>query len=576
MESQEPTLTRQERRRKRARRRHRQQLGGLAVFLAVVAAAAALLNLPAVSTKRAATSLPRTTTLPRTTAPTLRPAPPIQLAATSLGPVGIRSAAIAAENQLPGTTAWMIKGAPSTGTIDGFADRNYVANGDTFGLYVSTTAPSFHVVAYRMGWYRGAGAREIWSSGEFRGVLQPACPVIAATNTVECSNWSKGLSVTINSGWPPGDYLLKLVGSGNEQAYVPMTLWDPASHAAYLVVNRSMTEQGWDTYGGYDFYQGLGPCLLDHYSYPPCNRARVVSLDRPYVAGNGSSDFLDNEYPLIRWMERRGLDVTYATDITLDEHPAFAAQHRAWLSLDHDETWTYNELRAAKTAAATAGTNIVFFSGAAIVRHARLQASPLGPDREIVDYRNAAEDPARLLGDPHQVTGNSWDQAQTAFTGEMYSGLIPPGKPQVPLVVADGSSWLFKGTGLQTGSAIPAAVGSDFDHINPRVAIPSNVEVLGHSPIPPGLGYTSSQTWNGYNYSDFTYYTVPGSKAGVIDTGDTTFITNLLPCPASAASCPAATLTTMVGNILWLFGQGPAGVLQPSVPNWQSIRPYGS
>ena len=281
---------------------------------------------------------------------------------------------------------------PTTGTIAGFADRNYVADGQSFGLYVSTSAASFGVVAYRMGYYQGTGGREVWSSGQLPGQQQPTCPVDHTTNMVSCDNWSRSTTIQVTTQWPAGDYVLKLTNSANDQAYVLLTVWDPSSRATYLLVNRTLTEQGWNTLGGYDFYQGLGSCILDDDDYPPCNRARVVSLDRPYAEGEGAEDFFGNEYPLIYWMEEQGLDVTYATDITLTENPGFALPHRAWLSLDHDETWTYNELQAAKKAMGQ-GANILFLSGAAIVRHGRLEPSPLGADREEVDYRNAGEDP---------------------------------------------------------------------------------------------------------------------------------------------------------------------------------------
>ncbi|HLI24976.1 MAG TPA: N,N-dimethylformamidase beta subunit family domain-containing protein, partial [Acidimicrobiales bacterium] len=386
--------------------------------------------------------------------------------ATFLGPDGVESRAIIAENRKPGTTAWKITDPPATGMIEGFADRNYVTDGTSFGLYVSTTAPSFHVVAYRMGYYQGKGGRQVWSSAQVPGRLQPPCPLDPATNMVSCDNWSRSLTVAVTAAWPVGDYVLKLTGSGNQQAYVPMTVWDPNSHAAYMLVNRTLTEEGWNTFGGYDYYQGQGPCILDNDVYPPCNRARVVSLDRPFAEGNGTEDFFGNEYPVVYWMEEHGLDVTYATDITLTEHPGFALQHRAWLSLDHDETWTYTELQAAKQAMA-AGVNLLFFSGAAIVRHSRLQPSPLGPAREEVDYRNAAEDPESNGGDPNEVTANSWDAADNALTGEEYSGYVLPGSPPAPMVVYDASSWLFAGTGLHDGSQIPGVIGSDIDHIDP-------------------------------------------------------------------------------------------------------------
>jgi hypothetical protein len=540
-------------------------LGGVTVVLLAVAAAFVVLsNSPTV--RPAARVAPR----PR------RSVPVVTSAATFPSAEGLRSAAVIAENRKTGENTWMIAGAPSHGMIEGFADRNYVRDGDSFNLYVSTTARSFHVVAYRMGYYQGAGARQVWSSEELAGKQQPPCPVTASTNMVSCDNWSKSLTVSVTGAWPAGDYLLKLVGAGREQAYVLLTVWDPTSHAAYLIVNRSLTEQGWYTFGGYDYYQGQGPCILDDNSYPPCNRARVVSFDRPYAQADGSSDFLGNEYPLIRWMEQQGLDLTYATDITLTQHPAVALQHRAWLSLDHDETWTYGELQAARSAVRH-GVNLAFFSGAAIVRHSRLQPSPLGADRQEVDYRNSEEDPAHLHGDPTQVTGNTWDLADSALTGEEYSGYLLPGAAPAPMVVADAQSWLFEHTGLHNGSQIPAAIGSDIDHIDPGSGLmPTDLQVLAHSPIPLTKAYTNEGDWAGDTYSDFTYYTSPTSRAGVLDTGDTTFITDLTPCATPAATCPQPTLTRIVGNILRLFGQGPAGDHQPSVANWSSISPSGS
>jgi hypothetical protein len=32
----------------------------------------------------------------------------------------------------------------------------------------------------------------------------------------------------------------------------------------------------------------------------------------------------------------------------------------------------------------------------------------------------------------------------------------------------------------------------------------------------------------------------------------------------------------LTGNVLRLFGQGPAGKLEPSEPNWSTVTPAGS
>jgi hypothetical protein len=461
--------------------------------------------------------------------------------------------------------------------IDGFADMNYAAQGATVGLYVSTDSQTFTVAAYRMGWYDGAGGRLVWQSAPIAGVQQPACPVDTSVNMVSCDNWTRSTQLSVTRAFVPGDYLLKLTASNGAQSYVLLTVWQPSSNATYLVMNRSLVEQGWNAYGGYDFYQGAGGCILDTASYPPCNRARVVSFDRPY-AGDGSSDFLTNEYPLVEFMEEHGLDVTYCTDVCISEHPGFLQQHRTLVGLDHDETWTDSERSGALQAAAH-GVNMAFFGAATLVRHARLQPSSLGGDREEVDYRDAAEDPARN-GDPAAVTGNTWASPPTkwmasTFLGEAYSGFLEPTVPNAPMQVFDASAWLFQGTGLHDGSEIPGVVGSDIDHLVPPGLMPQNVQVLAHSPIPIAEAYTNQGVWSGSTYSDATY-TTEASGAGVFDSGDNEWVAMLQPCVPAQPSCPAPTMEQMTANVLRLFGEGPAGRTSPAQANWQTVTPSGS
>ena len=226
------------------------------------------------------------------------------------------------ENAQQGTTAWEIPAGMSTVAIQGFADHAYAAAGDTVGLYVSTPSSRFRVEAFRMGYYGGAGARLIWESDEIVGRTQPPCQMTNATNMVSCDNWTPSLQLRVTSAFVQGDYLLKLVASGGVgESYVPLTVWDPTSHAAYLIKNDIYTWQAWNPYGGYDFYAGQGNCPRN--VYPICNRARVVSFDRPYGTGDGAGDFLGNEYPLVRFAEQHNLDVAYATDLTVQEHPSF-------------------------------------------------------------------------------------------------------------------------------------------------------------------------------------------------------------------------------------------------------------
>jgi hypothetical protein len=488
--------------------------------------------------------------------------------ATFAGRDGVQARWVIAQNKLPGSTAWQIHG-PHAG-IEGFANLVYARPGQRVTLYVSTSGRSFRAQAFRMGYYQGNGGRLVWQSGQLAGRRQPGCPLTRGINMVACDNWSPSLSFTVTRDFVQGDYLIKLTGPRNRQSYVPLTVWDPASTATYVIKNDVFTWQAWNPFGGYDFYTGLGSCPAG--VYPLCSRARVVSFDRPYDAENGSGNFLTLEYPLVRWAEQHGLDVGYATDLTIQQHPSWLLRHRVLLSLGHDECWSLAERQAAVTAR-DHGVNIVFFAASPILRHVRTQASPLGPDRQEIDYRDSARDPLNGRGNPRQVTGNEWASPPASwpeydFVGDTYEGFLEPGL-YAGFRVADASAWVFQGTGLHDGSVIPGVIASDVDKFDAALGQPADDQVLARSPLAAGLGQTSLPPFE----SDMTYYTDPHGDAGIIDTGTNNWI------PALGADrdgcrggvCALTAVRQITANILRVFGQGPAGLSHPSVANWRQV-----
>ena len=52
-----------------------------------------------------------------------------------------------------------------------------------------------------------------------------------------------------------------------------------------------------------------------------------------------------------------------------------------------------------------------------------------------------------------------------------------------PLVVVHAENWVFKGTGLEAGDRLLGLVGTEFDDLHDNGATPSQVEVLGESPV---------------------------------------------------------------------------------------------
>jgi hypothetical protein len=470
------------------------------------------------------------------------------------GPDGVEARWVVDEDRRPGTTAWHLSGSQGPG-INGFADLTAAQEGQKVTLYVTTGAARYHTSAYRTGYYGGQGARLVWRSGELKGTVQPACTLAAGTNMVACDNWAPSISLVIGPQFVQGDYLFKLVADPGRQSYVPLTVWEPSSHATYLVQNSVLTWQGWNNWGGYDMYGGAPPAATPQYA----DRALVESFDRPYANGSGAADFMALEYPLVYWAEEHGLDVTYWTDVTFSQHPGLLKDHKVLLTLGHDETWTRPE-RDGVVAARSEGVNVIYFGASPVLRHARLQPSPMGPDREEVDYRDPTADPIYAT-DPGDATGNTWavppaDAPPSEVVGDTYQGY----GLDDPMVVTDASAWPFAGTGVTDGMQLKGVEAGDYDAYDTSEPDPPNVEVLSHSPVNPAVGHILD--------ADMTYYTWSPGGGGVLATGTIGWIPALSGCTGTLPACPSAVVQAVTGNIMRLFGQGPAGKYHPSVANW--------
>ncbi|MGH9078252.1 MAG: N,N-dimethylformamidase beta subunit family domain-containing protein [Acidimicrobiales bacterium] len=475
-------------------------------------------------------------------------------AATAFGPGGVTAAWVQQENAKPGTRDWAITQPAAGAQIAGYASRVSVDVGDSVDLYVSTPAPSYRVDAYRMGWYGGDQARLVWSSPTVAGTVQPYCGVDPSLRMVSC-NWNDPFTVaTAAASWPQGDYLFKLTSSAGFQSYVPLTVRDDASRSAYLVNNDVTSWQAYNLWGDYDFYQGPTPSGGASLAL----RSYALSFDRPYLFsdgdGQGSSDFIGLELPMVTMMESLGLDVSYTTDIDFSENPAILEQHRSFITLGHDEYYSL-AMRNGVIAARDQGVNLVFLGANAIYRHIRLQSSALGPDRVEVDYKDPSLDP--LYGtDNADVTPWAWrDPPNNLPESVILGGMWQCNPVDADMVITSAGNWMFAGTGLVDGSLIPGIVGPEFDHYSPSQPSPLDVTVVAASPV----------TCDGQaEEADMTYYTAP-SGAGVWDTGTIDWVGSLHPgCPG----CPdPGVVTAITANVLAAFGRGPAGRVVPVTAN---------
>jgi TAT (twin-arginine translocation) pathway signal sequence len=535
-------------------------------FLQLAAAGAAGLTLAACAdtptSKGAAPTARRTPARPRRpVAPTTTTVPAQELVALDSGVVVPTAPWLIAENSRPGTLDWIVNHTQPDHALEGFASQVSAVSGDDVALFINTTAPAVAVQAYRMGYYQGLGGRLVYQSDTVAAGPQRAPTVSLGIGTVSCP-WSPTLSFTVDDTWPPGCYLLKLVGSGGEEQFVPLTVRDDTSLAAFVFQNSVTTWQAYNLYGGYSLYYGPNGRGGQDFAH----RSRAVSFDRPYPQSwaEGAADFMGNEYPLLYNMESLGLDMTYWTDVDLHENPNFLANHRCLISLGHDEYWS-RTMRDAAQLYSTGGLNLAFLGANACYRQIRLQSTSVGPNRLQVCYKDATEDPM-AHEDPVQTTVN-WNQSpvnepESTMIGSTYQSV----GASANMVITDASSWLFDGCGVADGQVLPGVIVGEYDRYVPALPGPRNLDVLAHSPI-PGQG----------NWSDLTYFTPTATGGGVLASGSAWFIYRLsnstaMPSNVLPRATPGTTdiLLRAMENLYALFGQGPASVTQPSAGNWSA------
>jgi hypothetical protein len=490
------------------------------------------------------------------------PSPPAVVLADTPGGVAVPTAPwLIAENARPGTLNWICNHVQPNHALEGYASQVSAVRGDDVALFVNTTAPAVQVQAYRMGYYQGLAGRLVWQSDMVAAGPQRPPETTPGLGTVRCP-WDPTVTVTITDAWPPGCYLLKLVGSGGQEQFVPLTVRDDASTAAYVIQNSVTTWQAYNLYGDYSLYYGPDGAGQSDFA----NRARVVSFDRPYPQtwASGAADFVGNELPLLFHLESLGLDLTYWTDVDLHANPSLLANHRCLFSLGHDEYWS-RPMRAGAAQAITNGVNVAFLGANACYRQIRMQPTSVGPNRLQVCYKDATEDPM-AAEDPSLTTVN-WNQApvdqpESELIGSMYQSV----GAVADMVVTDASSWFFDGCNLDDGQVFTKVIMGEYDRYVPYLPGPRNLDVLAHSPVP-----------HQSNWSDITYYTSSGG-GGVFASGSASFIaqlstTGLIPPNVIPGPFPGVTdvFTRAMENLYGLFGLGPAGPYGASGGNWSSV-----
>jgi hypothetical protein len=415
-------------------------------------------------------------------------------------PERLSAASIFVENSLPGNppSEWDVQGAGDA-SIQGFATNISVDHGQTIDFKIKTTAAAYRIDIYRLGYYGGLGARKVATVMPSAPLpqSQPACMVERATSLVDCGNWSVSASWQVPPTATSGIYIAKPVrGDTAGASHIVFIVRDDAGHSDILFQTSDTTWHAYNSYGGINLYR---------YGSAPPFRAYKVSYNRPFSNRGGSTSFaepqsylFDAEYPMLRWLEANGYDVSYAAGVDTERGGLAALQqHKVFLSVGHDEYWS-GQQRANVEAAVTAGVHLAFFSGNEVFWKTRWENSITGTNqtyRTLVCYKethaNAKIDPnsawTGTWRDPRFSPPSDGGRPENSLTGQLSTVDAFRSDP-IRILARDGKLRFWRNTGVdllapgQVAELPVGVLGFEWG------------EVVDNGSLPPGVMRLSTTT----------------------------------------------------------------------------------
>jgi len=210
------------------------------------------------------------------------------------------------------------------------------------------------------------------------------------------------------------------------------------------------------------------------------------------------------EFPLAYWLEQHGYDVTYVSNLDTHADPKNLLRAKGFLSVGHDEYYSiemFNQL----IGAIDAGLNVAFSCLQHLLRPDRPEAgaSDGRPHRIFsrVD-RYGPVDPEEVKHFPAMGLLPHASPNERTLVGARSTGHITGGADWACTIP---DHWLFEGTGMKKGDAIPGLVGWEW-HGDPALEMPG-LQVVS-------TGMTTDG--NGHDHGPYAATLYPGPKKNIV------------------------------------------------------------
>ena len=157
------------------------------------------------------------------------------------------------ENANPGTTAWQITSPAYHRQIEGYASLTSVNVGGSISFFVSTSDSTYTMDFYRIGWYGGAGGREVLGPMSLPGGVQPTPSSTRTATSIAigplrmCSPCPQIGSVEFI--WSSEE----LHRASGHKAYIQFVVREDSRNSAYLFQRSITTDEAFNDWPGFQW-----------------------------------------------------------------------------------------------------------------------------------------------------------------------------------------------------------------------------------------------------------------------------------------------------------------------------------
>jgi len=365
--------------------------------------------------------------------------------------------------------------------VEGYATPTSVRPGSTVALHCSSTVAAITVEIARIG-----AAREVVFARDRVPVGHHALPDDAAANGCR---WPAAITIPVEATWRSGYYEVVLRAPdvdpaiGTSLAYFVVRSATPGRDTPMVLALSTTTWNAYNDWGGPNLYMAASRVAFDRplpkgfLDRPPAPNDRLANATTPgdrdmsgwldYFVRTGvdpwcgSAGWYNWERRFVAWAEAAGHRIDMVTSLDLHADPHVLDPYRLYLSVGHDEYWSW-EMRDTVEGFVARGNNAAFFSGNTAFWQVRIDDAAMicwkdrAPDADPVVGTADARRLSGLWSHPtiarpeNQMTGVSFCRGGYARSG----GGVPAGSGGY--TVHRPEHWAFDDTGLAWGDVLGA------------------------------------------------------------------------------------------------------------------------